>query len=345
GSSASDSASCVGFYLTAFLYTTHWLSRLQQQHADLGWHAEGVVQLLTPAAQVALARLALPTSILAPLDAPALVEVIGSVAGPSTGVLYAQAGWLQPRPLCRALLQQYPQIQLRTSTSIEAMDYSDGQWQLRQGTAVVATAPVVVLTNGHELRRLLPEYAESVQAVRGQLSYCQAPGQGLTRPVCYDGYVIPLGDGRYCLGASYDRDSDDTALRAADQQRNLAALHAALPQFTCLPSAAGRVAFRATTRDHLPLIGAVPDPEFYKRHYGDLRHGRPAHGYPPAAYRPGLYLNSGHGSRGLTSCPLAAEMLASMIHATPLPVAEELRLATHPARFRVRALKRRRSGE
>ena len=55
---------------------------------------------------------------------------------------------------------------------------------------------------------------------------------------------------------------------------------------------------------------------------------------------PGLYVNTGHGSRGLTSTPLVAECLASTILGEPLPLSRHLQRALIPARFLVRDLKR-----
>ena len=57
---------------------------------------------------------------------------------------------------------------------------------------------------------------------------------------------------------------------------------------------------------------------------------------------PGLYLSSGHGSRGLTSTPLAAEVLASQICGEPIPLSRELQRALAPARFLLRDLARNR---
>jgi len=335
----ADMSLAARYYLTAFLFTTRWLQQLQTQRGDVGWHGEGVIQLLDAVRQQALNNIALPESILQSLDA-ADMAMTGGTAMRQGGVSYPLAGWLQPQKLCEALLQQQPQIHLLASTDIQGMNHLNGEWQVRNASAIVAAAPVLVIANGSEAARLLPTMASGLQAVRGQLTFSQRREDELRCPVCYDGYVIPLGDGRICLGASYDRHSRDTTLREKDHRDNLYALQQVLPEFSGIPITGGRVAFRASTQDHLPLVGPVPRTGFYQQHYADLYHGRPAYKYPLAEYEPGLYINTGHGSRGLTSCPLAAEVIAAMINGEPLPVAEDIRLATHPARFMVRDLKR-----
>ena len=326
------------FYLSAYLYTTNWL---QHQTGDVGWHSNGVVQLLDTVKQQSLKEIGLPVSVIRFFDEIASSNSVGTVTK-GGGVLYSQAGWLQPQQLCKAILQQYSDISFIPSTNIHELKYIDTQWQVFSETAMMASAPIVIVANGTEASRLLPDIDLSLHAVRGQLSYGQSEKTHIKKPVCYDGYIIPLPGDKYCIGASYDRHSNETQLRDKDHQTNIDSLQQALPDTDFQQSFGGRVAFRASTEDHLPLVGPVPNAEYYMQQYADLSHGRPASKYPLAEYQPGLYINSGHGSRGLTSCPLAAEIIASMINDEPVPVSEGIRIALHPGRFMVRELKRNR---
>ncbi|HEY7774749.1 MAG TPA: hypothetical protein VIC26_16305, partial [Marinagarivorans sp.] len=58
----------------------------------------------------------------------------------------------------------------------------------------------------------------------------------------------------------------------------------------------------------------------------------------PGAHYPNLFINVGHGSRGLAYTPLAGELLASIINGEPLPIDETLYCHLHPARFIIRDL-------
>nr|WP_234406056.1 hypothetical protein [Methylobacillus glycogenes] len=67
----------------------------------------------------------------------------------------------------------------------------------------------------------------------------------------------------------------------------------------------------------------------------------PRYNADPASSLPwqtGLYVNTGHGSKGLTTAPLAAEILASAICAEPSPVDAILLAALDPNRFVLRKL-------
>jgi len=86
----------------------------------------------------------------------------------------------------------------------------------------------------------------------------------------------------------------------------------------------------------MPIVGPVANIMFYQRHYHDLNKGRSPRTYPDAEYLPGLYVNVAHGSRGLTSAFLAAELVAAQLSNLPLPVTEKMYHALHPSRFIVR---------
>ena len=75
----------------------------------------------------------------------------------------------------------------------------------------------------------------------------------------------------------------------------------------------GRVAFRAVTRDRLPVVGKIAE---------------------------GVYGAFAYGSRGLVWAALAAELIASELEGEPLPLEGALVNALDPARFRRRAILR-----
>lgn len=103
----------------------------------------------------------------------------------------------------------------------------------------------------------------------------------------------------------------------------------------------GRVALRCATPDYLPMAGPVLDS-------AALLANPPRHTADPASlpWLPGLYVNTGHGSKGLINAPLCAEMLASALCGEPAPVDDKLLAALDPNRFLLRnmGLKRLVSG-
>ena len=64
----------------------------------------------------------------------------------------------------------------------------------------------------------------------------------------------------------------------------------------------------------------------------------------PCPWLDGLYINSGHGSRGLITAPLSGELIAAWLHNEPLPLPRSVAEACHPNRFMLRELIRGKVG-
>ena len=157
-------------------------------------------------------------------------------------------------------------------------------------------------------------------------------------------YIAPTNSARHCIGATFDLNDSDPTLRGDDHRRNLDTLGQALPQWQATLAELdtthldGRTGFRCASPDYLPLAGPVPEIESFLHDYSALRDNARQAIAQPGRYRAGLYLSTGHGSRGLTSTPLCAELLASTICGELSPLNRELTRAVAPARFLIRDL-------
>ena len=100
----------------------------------------------------------------------------------------------------------------------------------------------------------------------------------------------------------------------------------------------GRAAFRCTSPDYLPIVGPLADPVAFSTTYSML--AKDARQVPAIAcpWLDGLYVNSGHGSRGLITAPLSGELIAAWASGEPLPVPRAVAEACHPNRFTLRKL-------
>ena len=102
----------------------------------------------------------------------------------------------------------------------------------------------------------------------------------------------------------------------------------------------GRAAFRCTTPDYLPLIGPLADHQAFLQRYAALGKNARKELDADCPWLDGLYLNCAHGSRGLVTAPLAAELLAAWLDDEPLPLPRSVAEACHPGRFSLRTLTR-----
>jgi len=338
----ADMSAAGRFYLSAFLHSTHWLNQLKKREPSLPWFQSGVLQLCDERQQQRMQRLELPEEVLEICD----IDMASQRCGIETkrgGLFFPGGGWLEPPALCQWLLNdQNKNINRLLNQAALTLKRDNGEWQVKSENSVIAQAETVVIANGYDAERLLDTDVLTLQKVRGQLAYLESTQQSknLKTPVCYDGYIIPSHKGLHCVGASYDVDDNDTEIRTECEQQVLSALTEELAEFNQAETISGRVAFRTSTQDHLPLIGPVPDLDFYNTHYSDLHHGRPAHGYPSAEYLPNLFLSVGHGSRGLVSCAQSANLIIGRLNGKQQPAINNLINTTHPARFFVKNRKK-----
>lgn len=263
------------------------------------------------------------------------------------GLLFPHGGAVWPAALCAA---QYSaageRVRLLASAGVARLERHGDAWHALDDTgATLAEAPVVVLANAGDAARLAGLQHVALQPVRGQLTLLP-PGTAapLPCPTIGDGYAVPLDDGTLLIGATFEPDDVDPAMRAAGHVENLDRVRHLLPGLIGeLPDPAtlrGRVAFRWVVGDRLPLFGPLADETRALANARALG-GAQARDLPRT---PGLYGAFGFGSRGLVWAALGAELIASQLEGEPWPLERELADAVDPARFLIRALRARRVG-
>ncbi|WP_020681722.1 bifunctional tRNA (5-methylaminomethyl-2-thiouridine)(34)-methyltransferase MnmD/FAD-dependent 5-carboxymethylaminomethyl-2-thiouridine(34) oxidoreductase MnmC [Marinobacterium rhizophilum] len=335
---------------TGLEYSRHLLRHLSAQGllSQQAWQACGLLQLAQSDKEAArqqqlLDAGAYPEALVQAVDAIQASRLAGCDT-PHTGLFFPQAGWVSPVDLCQALLQ-HPLISLRTNTSVEALDFqTDTQcWQARCDSGERHQAAVVIVATAGAAQTLEPLTHLPLKAIRGQVSEAPVPAAQapLRTVVCGDGYIPPPMGGTYCFGATFDLHDADTEIRAQDHQNNLDTLSRTLPSLGAALAQQplqGRVAFRCSTPDYLPIIGPAPNAERFATDYARLRQDRNWSFNTEPSHYPGLYVSVGHGSKGLLTCPLGAELLAGLICNEPLPLGRTLTEALSPARFIIKNL-------
>lgn len=283
------------------------------------------------------------------LDADQAREILGLQLSPG-GYWYPDSGWLRPASVCRALVS-HPRIQLLENCGEITLSASATGWQARADKrTVIAEAPCAIIATGTSCSSMESLDWLPLQAIRGQTTHLSTTDHfgELRAGLCHTGYIAPARDGVHCIGATFHPHDEESALRAEDHATNLAKLAAAVPAWREALAAMdpatldGRVGFRCTSSDYLPLAGPVPDLPAFLREFAPLRKNARQTIASAGQYLPGLYLSTAHGSRGLTSTPLVAELLASQICGEPVPLSREMCRALNPARFIIRDLSRNR---
>ena len=332
--------------VSGYGHTRRLLERLEKGQ---DWDNCGVLQLAFDAKeaqrQTQLAA-AFPTDLLTNLDRSA-AEVNAGITLPAGGLFYPEAGWVHPPALC-ALLSQQPNIRLQLHQQALELRRDGDSWQAWNGEQLLASASVVVLASAAEIKGFAQAAHLPLKRIRGQISRLPATkaSRALSTVVCAEGYIAPPRLDEHTLGASFDFNSDDLTLNSADHASNLQLLDEISPELSCALNAAvldpeqlqGRAAFRCTSPDYLPIVGPLADAAAFAEAYAVLSKDARQVPETPCPWLDGLYINSGHGSRGLITAPLSGELIAAWLNDEPLPVPADVAQACHPNRFALRAL-------
>jgi tRNA 5-methylaminomethyl-2-thiouridine biosynthesis bifunctional protein len=323
--------------------------------------------------QLLAAAQAVPPGFAEPVDAARAGALAGCTVTPAAWWYYPGGGWLQPAAVVGHWLAQ-PGVTLMSGCTVSALHTTlnindTGRWQAwghaqdepDAPDSPLADADLVVLACADAVTALLAPHTDAAswpwRRTRGQITVVperwaaalpaaalppESPHPGA--PLASGGYLIRLpnvlGGGLLC-GATSDRDDDDSALRAADHRANLAqiesltgaTLHAGWLD-GAMSGLGGRVGWRLSTDDRLPVVGPVPMPPAALSGRRQLE--QPRH----VPRLTGLYVLTGLGSRGITWAPLLGEVIAAWISGSPMPLPSSLVDAIDPARFVSRGVRR-----
>ncbi len=301
----------------AFLYALQHYRALLHDGYHLIWNRCGVLQLAEDDEEAArLAAIArsqgYPAGFLEFVERDRAADIAARpVRGP--GWWFPGGALVSPESLVVASLARAgPAVRRIAGRRVERLEREGAAWRALDGDGrVLAEAPVLVLANAVDAKRLLPEARLALSSVRGQVTYLPpASERTLEVVVSGTGYVAPLPSGGHCIGASYHHDDPDGTVRADDNRENLRRAESMLPGFTAGIEAeglSGWTGFRATVPDRLPIFG-------------------------PTGVA-GLCAATGLGSRGLLWAPLGAELLACELEGEPWPLPRDLAGAISPKRF------------
>ncbi|WP_017906386.1 bifunctional tRNA (5-methylaminomethyl-2-thiouridine)(34)-methyltransferase MnmD/FAD-dependent 5-carboxymethylaminomethyl-2-thiouridine(34) oxidoreductase MnmC [Pseudomonas asplenii] len=334
--------------LSGFGHTRRLLERL---HKGLDWDGCGVLQLAfdeKEAARQAQLVAAFSPDLLHILDREE-AEAQAGIALEHGGLFFPEGGWVHPPALC-GWQASHPNIQVRPHSEALELRRVGDQWQAWDADTLLDSAPVAILATAAELQRFAQTARLPLKRIRGQITRLArtADSSALRTVVCAEGYVAPARLDEHTLGASFAFNSEDLIPTTAEHLGNLELLREISPDLADRLHVTaqdperlqGRAAYRCTSPDYLPIIGPVADAALFAETYAVL--ARDARQIPPhtCPWLEGLYVNSGHGSRGLITAPLSGELLAAWLEHEPLPLPRAVAEACHPNRFAWRELTR-----
>lgn len=225
------------------------------------------------------------------LSRPEASRVTG-VDIPFPGVLFPGAGFLSPSDLTQRLILQ-SNAQTLYGQSVARVEKMDSGFRITTAqTTVDADCLFYCAGTG------TPQFVDApVSATRGQIHYIPPWNETLRTVICADGYLIP-GNDFWTAGSTYSRTDTTSSPHIEGQNEILEKLRNAIPDVPHFETLLdGRVGYRISAKDRFAIFGQLGDHAF---------------------------LSTAHGSRGIVSAPLAAEVIASLACGMPVPVESDL---------------------
>ncbi len=263
------------------------------------------------------------------------------------GLFFPDGGWLKP-PAFVGWLLEHDNIRFQGDSEVKTLHKVNDSWQLTMADNRTLSTTVVVIACGHHTSTLAQTKHLPLKAIRGQVTVVPATEQSmaLRTVVCEDGYIAPASNGKHTLGATFHFDDPDQSCRASDHQLNLdnianfAPALAEMLNFSDLDTnkLEGKTGYRCTTPDYLPMVGPLMDADLFRERFAALARNAKTRVEEEIPWLDGLYINTGHGSRGLITAPLSGDIVASQICGAPAPIPAELSAELHPGRFLAREL-------
>ena len=265
-----------------------------------------------------------------------VASAIAGIVLKTGGIFLPQAGWVNPQLLCAAL-SSHALINVQTGQYVLAITPHQNDWQVQIKDGTLA-AENVVICNANDIKQFSFCQSAKVTPVRGQIDFFapNAASAHLKTIICSDHYLSPAVDGLHSIGTTYAANDTNPVNSAADTQSNLNALRTISSEIYAeinLNDVQSRVSWRSQTLDYRPLAGQLLDET-------KLRENPPRYNANPAdlPWLHGLYVNAGHGSKGMITAPICGELVANLITKTALPIDEKLASSMNPSRFLLREL-------
>lgn len=335
------------FYLAGYLFS---LRNLMQTLTNTeNWQACGVLQLATNEKEekrqnIFTERHPLP-GVLSLVSKQQASDIAG-IDIPYSGLFFNEGAWVYPKAWCNALLKHGNITVLENTKAVELIqDTTNSIWDIKLNNGKQLNTQIVIVCNANNAHLIDALSFLPTKPVSGQVTKIANQNVTLKTVLCGDHYVAPSHHGNLNFGASYRIKSDSTNIIQSENTDNINNLISSFPaiesQLSLDEETTGRTSVRCTSPDYTPIVGPICDKAAFMKDFTELKKNKKWKFQKQAEFLTGLYVNIAHGSRGLSSAPLSAEIIASQITGEPLPASKEQIDLINPNRFLVNEIIKR----
>ena len=344
-SNSADSSA--DYYLHSYFFALQRYQQIAEQHA-IDWQPAGLLQIAYDEREhrrqsLAIKKLA-NADFLQILDAQEASEIAG-ISLDKSSLFFPSGAYLNPRTLCDVYTAD-SNIKCITDTEAISLCFDGEVWQVKNSQGQAYQAAIVIIANSYDALNFQQSSHYPLLQNFGQIDeYSNSKfSSALSCIVCAKAYVLPASSESQFVGGITKPHEIPIADRNKIAGENIELSKSISSQLAedlkKEQRLASRSGLRCSSPDYLPLVGPVENKIRCQEIYKVLsRNARKQPSNEPI-YEPGLFINVAHGSHGLSSTPIAASYLASLINKTPLPMSNANLNCLHPIRYLISNLKK-----
>lgn len=260
------------------------------------------------------------------------------------GLFFPKGAWLNPPDLIQTLLN-HELIDLKLNSPILSakFDFDKENWLVHTPNQIYEASHLVFCVGADSAKTpIIQDFP--LQMIRGQTSIVTASPHSLSLKIALSSssYIAPAWQGKHCFGATFLPNDTQSDWREHDEQHNRQALQNLLPEMAnnwgFHDKNQGHAAIRCDAYDHLPVVGALGDASKMREIYAKLALDKNYRISEKCPYLPNVYINTAHGSRGLTTAPFCATQLAAQICGEANVFSQRLQRALNPNRLIIKEI-------
>lgn len=246
---------------------------------------------------------------------------------------------IMPKNLCQNLAKE---LDILYNHEVKSLKRLGSGYEIGFDGLNGVRADLVIFANGNRARELfISEFNDpymQLSSVRGQTTMV-SEFINLNRPLSARGYITKAIDKIQLIGASYARGDEYALPRDSDDESNLALVSEFIDGKN-IDIIGSNVGFRGYSGDRFPIIGGIHNASEYMRIYSSLLWTKAKSTHQNPIYHPNILISAAHGSRGLSTGILGANMLLDMVLGRQICVKKSIINALNPSRFLIRKLKK-----
>jgi len=316
------------FYLSGYLHTLRFLNELNSKIEIKSLNLKGALRL----ASVNKWKNVISTFKSQGLDKIGSVlnkdEISKDFGIPqeNDGINFFSGGSVKPSDVIENIQSLYAKnLKVVLNTKITEVVEVENQCLVKNANGKESFFDIVIIANAYAAANIEISSWIPIEKIKGQLFIAET-SKKIDLPICYDGYISPLpGTAKSIIGATYEHNkheevTDETAFN--DLSRRLQQ-NTGIEVASTFKESKGKVCFRTTSPDRLPVIGRLNDQD-------------------GSEYK-NIFVSLGHGSRGMISTFIGAEIISSLITGNISPLPTKIINAVRPIRFTKREKRRLKS--